>query len=65
MSHFYPVHKPGVAAYIRLGNKRLGVCKELSLSLQISRDQRNASKVVRLIRPVNQRVQHRDVPPNP
>jgi hypothetical protein len=46
--------RPTVAAYITFGNRKSGICKELSFTLQIRAPKmQGASKIVRFIRPVN------------
>ncbi len=64
MIYYFPQPEPQVLASFTLGNKGLGFCKELRLSLQTSPTRRRAGKVVRLIRAVNLSGQRHDAPPD-
>ena len=55
-----PFKKPIVTAYFTLGRNDLGICKQLSISLQMPRSRKAAeSNVIRLERPFSPKSQHR------
>ncbi len=65
MTHTFSFKKPIVSAYFTLGRNDLGVCKQLSISLQMHRPRKVLkSNVVQLVRPFNRKVPHRDGPLN-
>ncbi len=54
---------PTVAAYFSLGNRRMGVCKELSISLQRHcATAKTGARVIPFRKPVNRSERHPCVP---